>query len=69
MRLSGFSCLEPFGVAEMPAALAEAVAELPEMLDVSWLQTSLLSLAGDGLEGTTQAGEGHAGQEPRALRW
>lgn len=50
MRLSGFSRLETFGVAEMPAALAEAVAGLPEIPDVSWLQTSLLLLAGDGLE-------------------
>lgn len=50
MRLSGFSCLETVGVTEMPAVLAKSVAELPEIPDVSQLQTSLLLLARDGLE-------------------
>lgn len=51
MRLSGFSCLERFAVEEIPAVLAEAVTELPEIPDVSWLQTSLHFLkAGVGLE-------------------
>lgn len=50
MRPSGFSCLERFAVEEIPAVLAEAVSELTEIPDVSWLQTSLRFLARHGLE-------------------
>lgn len=41
MRLSGFRCLERFGVEIIPAVLPEAVAEFAEVSDVSWLQTAL----------------------------
>lgn len=51
MRPSDFSCFERFSVEEIPRKYsAKAVAELTEIPDVSWLQTSLHFLAGDGLE-------------------